>query len=182
MSKSSADGQTALATLEKKLSGTTPDDSVIPVSVTRGVRLMLAGAGLSLVTGLFLLCIVIADRSAFTDSNGKQISNTQFSSSVAGGFIVGYIVPVALWIFMARFNRAGVTWARIVASVLAVIFTVITYRGVNSLHDGQTLTPAFIIYLVLNLATWIVGVVSIAMIWRGESSLYYTAQTEARRR
>jgi hypothetical protein len=182
MSKTSAGGQTALATLEKKLSGTTPDDSVIPASVTRGVRLMLAGGGLTLITGLFWLFAIIADRNSLPASDGKTISNAQFSTAVAEFFILQYLVPTALWIFMARFNRAGAKWSRIVASALAAIFTILIYQVVNSLHDGQTITVEFVVFIVLYIATWIAGVVSIAMIWRGESTAYYTAQTGARRR
>jgi hypothetical protein len=179
MSKSYTGGQTALATIEKKLSGSTPDDSVIPASVRRAARLMLAGGAVTFVIAVFWVIVAIADRNAFTDSNGKKISGAQFSGNVAEIFVTS-LLPVLLWVLMARYNRAGAKWARIVASVLAAIATWDAYQLVNSLHAGQTLTVLAVIYIVVDLVTWVIGVIAIALLWRGEATAYYNAQSARR--
>ena len=78
---------------------------------------------------------------------------------------------------MARFNRAGMKWARIVASVLFAISTFQLYESIDSLHSGQVITAADIIFIVITLASWAVGVGAIAMLWRSDSTAFYQAQT-----
>lgn len=170
-------GQSALVGLEKRLTGRDPDDSVIPSPVRRSVRLMLSGAALTLVSGLFWLIVTLADKAAITNSSSGQISNSQFAGSVVEYLLIEFLIPMGIWILMARFNRGGRTWARIVASVLCAIDTYLTYGLINSLKGGVTLTVADIVYIVLTVATWIVGVIAIAMIWRGESSVYFRARS-----
>ena len=82
---------------------------------------------------------------------------------------------------MARFNRAGMKWARIVATVLFAISTFQLYETVDSLHGGQVITAADIIYIIITLASWAVGVGAIAMLWRSDSSAFFQAQTIRRR-
>ena len=48
-------GQSALAGLEKRLTGRVPDDSVVPRPVRKAVRFMLGGAAVTAVAGLFSL-------------------------------------------------------------------------------------------------------------------------------
>jgi hypothetical protein len=63
---------------------------------------------------------------------------------------------------------------------LAAISTYDTYALVNSLTGGVTITVAGIIYIVGQLALWVVGIIAIAMVWRSESSAYYKARSAAR--
>jgi hypothetical protein len=172
-------GQTAFAGLEKKLTGRDPDDSVIPGSVRNAVRFMLAGGLTTAVIGVFLIVVTIADKSALTDSNGKKLSNSQFTSGVIGT-IVTYVILVAIWVLMARMNRSGYSWARILASVFCAISTYDAYSLVNSLRGGETITVVGIVYIVGTLVIWVIGVLAIAMLWRSESSAYFKARSAAR--
>lgn len=176
---SSGGGQSALADLEKRLTGRVPDDAEVPGPVRKAARFMLAGAALTAVLGLFLIIATIADKNALTDSSGKKLSSGEFTSNVVGT-IVTYVILIVIWVLMARLNRAGYNWARIVASVLAAISTYDTYALVNSLTAGVTITVAGIIYIVGQLALWVVGIIAIAMVWRSESSAYYKARSAAR--
>ena len=168
-----------LATLEKKLTGNVPDDSMIPRTVRRGARLMLLGGTLTAIVGLFLLIATIIDKNALVASNGNKVSTGQF----AGGIIetaVTYVLLVAIWVLMARMNRSGYQWARILASIFALIASYDAYSLVNSLTAGEKITVVGIVYIVFDLAIWIIGVLSIAMIWRSESSAYYRSRSAAR--
>ena len=168
-------GQTALGGLEKKLTGSVPDDSAVPGPVRRAVRLMLAGGAVTAVIGVFLVIATIADKNALTDSSGKKLSSGEFTSSVVGTVIV-YLILVAIWVLMARMNRAGRGWARWVASALALLSTVNAYSTVNSLTGGETLTVIDIVFIVGTLALWLIGVAAVAMLWRSESSSYFKAR------
>jgi hypothetical protein len=168
-----------LATIEKRLTGNVPDDSMVPKTMRRGVRLMLLGAVLTAVIAVFLIIATIVNENALTDSTGKKLSTGAFASGVLETAIV-YVLLMAIWVLMARMNRAGFQWARILASVFALISSYDTYSLISSLHGGETLTVVGIVYIVFSLAIWVTGVLSIAMIWRSESSAYYRSRTAAR--
>jgi FtsH-binding integral membrane protein len=172
-------GQTAFAGLEKKLTGRVPDDSAIPSPVRRAVRLILAGGLTTAVLGVFLIIVTIADKSALTDSNGKKLTSAEFTSGVVWT-VVTYVILVVVWVLMARMNRSGYNWARILASVFCAISTYDAYTLVNSLSGGETITVVEIVYIVGTLAIWILGVIAIAMLWRSESSAYFKARSAAR--
>lgn len=180
MSSGSQGGQSALAGVEKVLVGRDPGDSDIPSSVRRSVRWMLGGALGTIVLGLFWLIVTIADKNAITGASGKKVTNSQFAGSVVEFFIAEFLIPTAFWLLMARFNRAGQKWARIVASVLCAFDTYLTFGVVNSLRGGQTLTVADLIYIVVWVAVWVMGLIAIALLWRGESSVYF-GERSARR-
>jgi hypothetical protein len=178
-SSASRSGQSAVAGLEKRLTGRVPDDSDVPGPVRKGVRFMLAGGGLTAVTGIFLLIATIADKNALTNSSGKKLSSGEFTSNLVGT-VITYLILVVIWVLMARMNRSGYNWARILASVFCAISTYDAYSLVNSLKGGTTITVAGIVYIVLTLALWVVGVIAIALIWRSESSVYYRSRSAAR--
>jgi hypothetical protein len=168
-----------LATLEKKLTGNVPDDSMIPRTVLRGARYMLLGGILTAVVGLFLIIATIIDKNALVGSDGNRVSTGQFASGVVETAIT-YVVLVAIWVLMARMNRAGYAWARILASIFAAISTYDTYYLVNSLTKDQTITVVGIVYIVGTLIIWALGVLSIAFLWRAESSTYIRSRSAAR--
>jgi hypothetical protein len=172
-------GQSALAGLEKRLTGRVPDDSDVPAPVRKAARFMLAGGALTAIIGIFLLFATIADKNALTDSSGKKLSSGEFTSNVVGTAIT-YLILVVIWVLMARMNRSGYNWARILASVFCAISTYDAYSLVNSLSGGTTITVAGIVYIVFTLALWVVGVLAIALSWRSESSAYYRARSAAR--
>jgi len=178
-SSSGQSGQSSLASLEKKLTGSVPDDSAVPAPVRKAVRFMLAGGALTAIVGIFLLFATIADKNALTDSSGKKLSSGEFTSNVVGTAIT-YLILVVIWVLMARMNRAGYAWARILASVFCAISTYDAYSLVNSLKGGTTITVAGVVYIVFTLALWVVGVIAIALSWRSESSAYYRARSAAR--
>jgi hypothetical protein len=179
MFKSSTGGGTAFASIETKLSGGSPDDPGLPVTMRKAVRFMLAGAA---VTGLFAIFEVIAtivDKNSI-DINGKPPTSSQLAVGVLI-LIVSYAIYIMLWVLMARFNRAGQKWARIVSSVLFAISTFQLYETIDSLHGGQVITAADIIYIVFTVGAWAAGVGAIAMLWRTDSTAYFNARTVSRR-
>jgi hypothetical protein len=171
--------QTGLAGLEKRLTGRDPDDSVIPRTVRRAVRFMLAGGAVTFIVGLFLIIVFIVDKNALTDTNGKKISNGEFTSSMISTAVT-YLILVAIWVLVARMNRAGYGWARILASIFAAISTFEAYQLVNSLAKDEFLSVPYIVYITGTLIIWALGVLSIAFLWRAESTAYIRARSSAR--
>jgi hypothetical protein len=161
--------QTALATFSRKLVGTRPDDSVIPAQVKKAVRYMLAGAAVTAVVGVFSVIVAISDPRAL--NNGT--SPTGHLTQALVYYVITTVVFMAIWILMARLNRSGQKWARIVASVLFAIATWDLYQGVNSLSGGQTILVLNVISFVLAVAEWICGLGAVALLWRSESTAYY---------
>ena len=172
-------GQLALAELEKRLTGRVPDDSAVPGPVRKAVRFMLAGGATTAIVGIFLLIATIADKNALTSSNGKKLSGAEFTSGIVYTIVI-YLILVAIWVLMARMNRSGYNWARIVASVLCAISTFDAYQLVNSLTSGETITVLETVFIVATLALWVIGVLAVAMLWRSESSAYFKARSAAR--
>ena len=179
MFKSSTGGGTAFAGIETKLSGGAPDDPSLPATMRKAVRFMLAGAAITVVFAIFEVIATIVDKNSI-DINGKPPTSSQLAVGVLI-LIVSYAIYIMLWVLMARFNRAGQKWARIVATVLFAISTFQLYETVDSLHGGQVITAADIIYIIITLASWAVGVGAIAMLWRPASTAYFNAQSVSRR-
>jgi hypothetical protein len=172
-------GQSALTGLEKRFTGSVPDDSAVPGPVRKAVRFMLGGGAATAIIGIFLIIATIADKNALTDSSGKRLSSSEFTSGVVGTAIT-YLILVVIWVLMARMNRAGRNWARILASVFCAISTYDAYTLVNSLTGGETITVVGVVYIVFTLVIWVIGVIAIAMLWRSESSAYFKAGSAAR--
>ena len=179
-SPGSQSGPSALGSLEKRLTGREPDDSVIPQSVRRAARLMLTGGALTALVGIFLIIATIADKNALVDSSGKKLSTGEFSGGVAL-VVVEYVIVVTMWVLMARYNRAGRGWARIVASIFAAYSTYTSYGLVNGLTGGESITVVELVYIISTLLVWGIGVVSIAMVWRSESGVYFKARSAVAR-
>jgi hypothetical protein len=163
-------GQGALDGLEKRLTGRVPDDADIPRPLRRAVRFMLAGAAVTLVTGTFYVIAVLIDPTRF--NSGKPMSSGMLGRALVY-YIITTLVYIALWIVMARTNRRGQRWARIVATVLFAIATFDLYAGVNGLQSGQTIDVVNVVSFVLSVAEWACGLGAIATMWRSEATVYY---------
>src|ERR1700752_2054544 len=176
MLKTSSGGQLALTDLEKKLTGRDPDDAAIPSPVRKSVRFMLGGAAVTLLAGLFSIIVVLSDPPVI--NSGKQPTSGQLTGSVVT-ILLYAIVYSFLWVLMARLNRAGRNWARIVASVLFVIATYLLYTTISSLQDsGEVLIHVYnIVSFVLQIAEWICGLGAVALLWRQESGVYFRARS-----
>jgi hypothetical protein len=179
MFRSSTGGGTAFASIETKLSGGSADDPGLPATMRKAVRFMLAGAAITAVFALFEVIATIVDKNSI-DINGKPPTSSQLATGIVI-LLVSYAVYIVLWVLMARFNRAGQKWARIVSAVLFAISTWQLYETIDSLHGGMIITAADIIYIVFTIGAWAAGVGAIAMLWRPDSTAYFNAHSVSRR-
>ena len=96
-------------------------------------------------------------------------------TSIVISAIVGGLLAVGLWIWMARMNGAGHKWARIVASALFAINTVDLLITISQASAITTVEANAGVSIAVNALVWLAGLGAIVLLWRGESSQYMTA-------
>jgi len=155
-----------------------------PVSVQKAVRLMLAGAAASTVFLIFGVIVTANVKSALTAWNAtlpakQQYTATQISNAatsyIVSTIIVG-LIAIALWLWMARMNNRGRSWARITATVFFALWTFYTYQNIGGTRGSATFIAALAIILVI----WLIGIASLYYMWRPDSTAYYKSAPSAR--
>lgn len=137
----------------------TPIPSGPPQPIQRAVMLMYAGAGLEVLGLIFDLIIR--------------------RGSTASG-IPGAIIGIGLWIWMARANQAGKSWARITSTVFFGIdclglLLILVGVGVVMHAVSSSVKIVLVASVVAGIVTWVIGLVTIVLLWKRESSEYYAA-------
>lgn len=82
------------------------------------------------------------------------------------------LLGAALWLWMAYANKAGKSWARVVATVLGglnILFTLFSLSGGGGLN------------LIINVLTIALAAYILYLLYRPESSAYYAAVSGKRR-
>jgi ABC-type glucose/galactose transport system permease subunit len=144
-----------------------PQRPPAPSSVQTAVKLMYAGAALSLIeliVGLITIGSVrSAIRKAFPNYTSSQLHAAEVTSVVVG-VVVG-LIAIGLWVWMARANAAGHNYARITGTV---------FFGLNTLFLLLSLArPHASIGLIFNILVWLAGLGAVIMLWRKESGPYF---------
>jgi len=98
------------------------------------------------------------------DYTVTQVNNAEHVA--IGIFIVGGLLGAALWIWMAQANKAGKSWARIVATVLFAIDTLSVALGTSAVSSGTA--PR-----VYGLVVWLIGLAAVILLWQRPSSDYF---------
>jgi ABC-type sugar transport system permease subunit len=89
---------------------------------------------------------------------------------------IGAVIAVALWVWMARQNQRGRSWARVVATVLFGINTIDLLGSLALVRHGTTLA-AGVPTLVIGVIIWLIGLAAILLLFRKDASAYYAART-----
>jgi len=124
--------------------------------------LMYVGAGLE---GLGLILNLIGvGRSGSNGSSGA----------------VGALIGLGLWLWMARANKEGKSWARVTSTVffgidcLAVLLLLVAI--LVTLHSvSPSVKTILLLSGLASIVIWAVGLATIILLWRRESSEYYAA-------
>jgi len=142
-----------------------------PPSVVMAVRLMYAGAVVTAVGLVVGLATVGSLRTALHKSDPSltptQLHNLQ-TVVIVGSVVIG-LISIGLWVWMALMNKAGKSWARIVATVLFVLDTLFLLLGLA--RAGAAASS------LVSILTWLIGVGAIILLWRKDSSVYFTARS-----
>lgn len=145
-----------------------------PQSIALAVKLMYVGAVLSLlgvITTLFMKDQMRASAKAALDAQKKvpdaATLNAAVNVGMATGIIIG-LIGVAVWIWMAKANGSGKSWARIVATVLGVLNIIFTLIGFTS-STGTGLSK------IVSVISLLLAIAILVLLWRKESSSFYAA-------
>ncbi len=145
-----------------------------PPSVQTAVKLMYAGAAVSAISLIISLATIGSFRSSLHKA-APQLTDAQLHSAeitaIAIGVIVG-LIGIGLWVWMALANRAGMSWARIIASVLFGLDTLLIVIS--------TTQPAELLSRVVSIVIWLIGLGTIVLLWRKDASEYYAAVSARR--
>jgi len=147
-----------------------PQRPSAPASVLTAVKLIYAGAALSLVGIVVTLTQKDAIRKMIAANNPK-LTQSQLDVAMNVGLTFGVILGLlgaGLWLWMASANKKGYSWARVVSSV---------FFGIDTLYLLYVLfaagNPA--IQKVAALLLWLVGLGAVVFLWRSDSSAYFNA-------
>ena len=147
-----------------------------PPSVVMAVRLMYAGAVVSAVSLVVGLATVGSLRTALHKSQ-PTLTPTQLHDLqtivVVGSVVIG-LISIGLWVWMALMNKAGKSWARIVATVLFGLDTLFLLLGLARAGAAASFLVSILI--------WLIGLGAVILLWRKDSSEYITAQSAPRAR
>jgi hypothetical protein len=145
-----------------------------PSTIRTAVRLMWAGAALSLLS--LVVSLVALDSMESRVRSRLTASDTRLTPAEVDG-LLGVIVAIAvitsliailLWLWMAWKNGQGRSWARIVATVLGGLNLVSSLAGVSSGQSGG-------LGLLLTFVNLALAVVILALLWSKPSSAFYDA-------
>jgi hypothetical protein len=128
-------------------------------AVRAAVRLMYVGAAvttLSLILAIFSLAY--RGRSAATLRLAGRSQSLPVAITVG---VVGGLVVISLWLWMARENGRGRNWARILSTVLV---------GLATLH---LFGNKGLVEVVFAMVTWLIGLAAVWLLWRPTSSAFF---------
>jgi hypothetical protein len=138
-----------------------------PPSVVMAVRLMYAGAVVSALSLIVGLATVGSLRTSLHKSDPSlttsQLHNLQ-TVVVVGSVFIG-VISIGLWVWMALMNKAGKSWARIVATVLFGLDTLFLLLGLARAGAAAG--------TLVSILTWLIGGGAIFYLWRKDSSAYF---------
>ena len=147
-----------------------PPPPQAPPSVLNAVKLMYAGAAVSAVSLVISLILSLADvagsKAAITKAHpsftASQI-NQAFNLGIALAIVSG-VIGTVLWLWMARANGQGRSWARITSTVFLVLAT---------LNLFAVLRAPSLLGVLFTALTWLVGLGAITLLWRRESTEFF---------
>jgi hypothetical protein len=143
-----------------------------PNSVQTAVKLMYAGAALSLLGLILGLATVGSLRNDIHKASPKLTPSQVHSAEVVSIVLVVVVgvIAIGLWLWMARASLKGRNYARITGLVLFIIFTLLLLTTLRR--------PGNAIGLVFSGLEWLAGLGAVIMLWRVESKEFFTPRTQ----
>jgi hypothetical protein len=143
-------------------------------TVRAAVRLMYAGAAVSTVNLIILLALIAVIKASHVVL-GHRLSAAQVSqlnTLDVTVWIAWSVVPIALWLWMARANGCGRNWARIVSTVLFG-FATLDLTGVFGPPGFRLSLVPVVFGAPVPVLTWLVGLAVVWLLWRPASTAFF---------
>ena len=144
-----------------------PERPPAPPSVLNAVKLMYAGAAVSTVSLVISLVNISGTKAAIHKARPSLTTAqvNQLNTFIITLAIVSGIIGVGLWLWMAKANSQGRSWARILSSVLFGLATLDMF--------GVLSQPKTLLGLVFPMLTWLIGLGAVILLWRRDSSAFF---------
>jgi uncharacterized membrane protein (UPF0136 family) len=130
-----------------------------PAPVQKAAKFLYGGAAVSAV---YLIAMLPFIGDIHGTWNGHPITATPLTITVV--IVVFGLIPIALWLWMARATGQGKNWARILSTVLV---TLVTLQLIESRGVAQVFTVAL---------TWLIGLAAVWLLWRPAASAFFKPQ------
>lgn len=141
-----------------------------PRSITIAVYLMCAGAVVGGL-GVVLAALRSDETTQQLEGQGEIDAGLDTTADLVIAAVLAVIV-VGVWLLMAWTNARGYRWARIAATLLAAAYALFFVTGLAQ--------QAGALNWIVDTLHLVVGLSVVTLLWREESSLYYTRQSVAR--
>jgi hypothetical protein len=145
-----------------------------PRSVRTAVKLMYAGAAGSALSMIITLLTIGSLKSAILsrhpDYTAAQLHSAQGVG--IGSAVIGGLIAIGLWLWMAWANGRGRGWARIVSAVFFGINTLDLIISFAVVHAAAA--P------IIGVVVWLIGLGAIVLIFNKESGPFYQRQPAQR--
>jgi len=142
-----------------------------PKSVINAVRLMYAGAAMNAISVILALTSIGSVRSALK-ADKHHYTTSQINGDVhlfVGTVIIGGLIGIGLWVWMAFMNKAGKNWARITGTV---------FFGIDTLALAFSLGSAGVaVSRIFTVIIWLIGLGAVILLWRRESTAFFKGQS-----
>ncbi|MGP8001865.1 MAG: hypothetical protein ACLPKI_31745 [Streptosporangiaceae bacterium] len=156
-----------------------------PAPVLTAVKLMYAGAAVSLVALILWLAIAIGDVNAA--ARGRWLGHSltgdllsQLQPLIITMLMVAGLVIIALWLWMARANGQGRDWARILSTVLSglaalELISILSQPAVHASIGGPALgwIVSALTWRIIPVLTCLTGLAAVWLLWRPASSAFF---------
>ena len=143
-------------------------------TVRAAVKLMYAGAAVSTVN-LIILMALIGDAKAYHAMLGYHLTAAQVSRLTTLFITVSILwalVPIALWLWMARACGRGRNWARIVSTLLFGVAT-LDLTGVFGPRGFRVSLVLTVFGPTIPVLYWLVGLAVVWLLWRPASRAFF---------
>jgi hypothetical protein len=138
-----------------------------PRAVQNAVKLMYAGAAIDVIS----LVVGLLTKSSYRNTIMKthpgyttaQLHTAESARAIP--LVIGAVIAIALWLWMAWAVRRGQNWARVLSAVFFGINTLSLIAAAVVVRD----VPSLIVGVVL----WLIGLAAIVLIFGKEARPYY---------
>jgi hypothetical protein len=144
-----------------------------PKSVINAVRLMYAGAAMNAISVIVALTAIGSLRTTLKDQTNPVLTTSQVNAAVdlfIATIVIGGLIGIGLWIWMAFKNKGGKNWARITGTVFFGLDTL-------GLVIGFARTEVSV-SRILTVIIWLIGLGAVILLWRKESTAYFKGQSQ----
>ncbi|MEV0436184.1 hypothetical protein [Nocardia sp. NPDC050413] len=146
---------------------------VVPENIRMAFIVMLVGAAVAFLGGAYSLTDIDTVRTTLLDSSDGMFRGSSLDVLVyatVGATVVGALITVGLWIWMAFACRAGKNWARITSTVFFGFNVLSTLYAVLGVVADLGVTPGA---LAFTLAGFAIGLGAVVLLWNPKSAPFF---------